>query len=215
MDWLVSYAALTAVFVVTPGASTALVLRNAMAGGRRAGLETASGIALGNGTYAAAAGLGLSTVLLTVPGALPAIRALGGCYLLWLGGAGIVRASRRAFAGDESTASPRASQQASPARSSVERQPFVEGLVTNLLNPAIPLFYATYVPQFLSANVSFWPRFGALAVVHVLMALSMHSFYAVTAGTASTLLMRPRARLVVDITAGLALVALALQLLRA
>ncbi len=205
MHWLTSYVALTALFVVTPGASTALVFRNSISGGRRSGLKTASGIAVGNTTYAAASGLGLSSLLLAAPQALTSIRLVGACYLAWLGLAGLVQARRRPTPDgiDQPGQSPRGE---GPGR------PFVEGLTTNLVNPAIPLFYATYVPQFVAPESPFWPRFGTLAVVHVLMALSTHSFYAITIGSASGVLMRPRARRRIEIVTSLMLLGLAGQM---
>lgn len=205
MHWLTSYVALTALFVITPGASTALVLRNSIAGGRLWGLKTASGIALGNGTYAAASGLGLSSLLLAAPQATAWIRALGACYLAWLGLAGLRRATQQ-LAPDVAVALQQRPGGEKPPR------PFVQGLTTNLLNPAIPLFYATYVPQFVAPEAPFWPRFGALAVVHVLMALSTHSFYAVTMGSASRAMMRPRARRRVEVVTSLMLIGLAAQM---
>jgi threonine/homoserine/homoserine lactone efflux protein len=205
VHWLTSYAALTALFVITPGASTALVLRNSIAGGRRSGLETASGIALGNSTYAAASGLGLSSLLLAAPQALASIRLVGACYLGWLGLAGLIHAAQGQTLGVTELPHQR------PAGEK-HRRPFVEGLTTNLLNPAIPLFYATYVPQFVAPETPFWPRFGTLAVVHVLMALSTHSFYAVTIGSAAGALVRPRARRRIDVVTSLMLIGLAAQM---
>ena len=64
----------TFVLVVTPGSTTAVVVRNTLEGGRRAGYLTALGAALANSTIAIACGLGLSVLISVWPGSLEAIR---------------------------------------------------------------------------------------------------------------------------------------------
>ena len=71
--------------VVTPGSTTAVVVRNTLEGGRRAGYLTALGAALANTIIAVACGLGLSVLLAVWPGSLDAIRIAGAIFLSWLG----------------------------------------------------------------------------------------------------------------------------------
>ena len=80
-----AYLPFTAVLVATPGAATAVVVRNTLAGGRRAGMAAALGAALGNTTHAAAAGLGLAVLVTRWPAGLTAIRVAGAAFLCWLG----------------------------------------------------------------------------------------------------------------------------------
>ena len=87
-----AYFAFTAVLVATPGATTAVVVRNTLAGGRRAGMAAALGAAIGNTTHAVAAGLGLAVLVARWPDALTAIRIAGGVYLGWLGLRSLARA---------------------------------------------------------------------------------------------------------------------------
>ncbi len=182
LSTVLAYAGLAALFVLAPGMSTAVVLRNTAEGGRRAGLLTAFGIAAGNATWAAAAGLGLGLVLRQSPGALDALRVIGAVFLTWLG----VRSLRRAV----DLRRGRAGAAAAPAHARIPSASamFGEGTVTNLLNPSIPVFYAATVPQFIGPGTSFVPAFLLLSGLHVTMALACHSAYAMAFGGLATAL---------------------------
>ena len=80
-----AYLTFTAILVVTPGSTTAVVVRNTLLGGRRAGLATALGAAAANTTHATLAGIGLSVLLTTFPHIVDVVRLGGAAYLAWLG----------------------------------------------------------------------------------------------------------------------------------
>jgi len=137
---LAAYVATTAALVATPGASTTVVVRNALDGGWRSGFATASGIALANTTHAVLTGAGVGLVLHEHPAALLVVSVLGAIYLAWLG----VGSLRRAWAG---AGTPMVTQIAGTATTASAG--FREGLTVNLLNPAIMTFYLVVVPGFL------------------------------------------------------------------
>ncbi len=203
MTSLVAFVGLTALLVLTPGMSTAVVLRNTAEGGRAAGLATAFGIALGNASWAVAAGLGLGALLHRWPGALDTLRLGGAVCLTWLGAGSLRRAwtLRRAAAED---AGPGAHTRA-PGWPVF----FGEGAVTNLLNPSIPIYYLGSVPQFIGRGDRFAGAFALLGGIHVVMAFLCHGAYAVAFGqVARELSSRGRAWILHAVT-GAALIALA------
>lgn len=213
MPSLSAYVALTALFVITPGASTALVFRSALEAGRAGGLLTASGIAVGNSTYAVAAGLGLSTLVTRHAGALQGIKLAGACYLIWLGLESLLRSRREWHVVQASGGTlPHVASHADAARLDPGHW-FRQGVVTNLLNPAIPVFYASYVTQFVVPHGPFWPRFTLLSIIHVTMAFVVHSFYALTLGHAAGVLLRPRVRLGIQAFTGVALIVLGARMI--
>ena len=164
-----AFLAVTAVFVVTPGSTTAVVVRNTLAGGHRAGLSAALGAAVANSTHATLAGLGLWVLVGRWPALLDAIRAAGAAYLAWLGLQSLMRALR---------ARPSRTVAQSDAVPPLEhRSSFIEGITVNLLNPAIISFYVAVVPTFMPPSP---PRgyFALLAASHVSMALICHSGWA-------------------------------------
>ena len=201
---LSAYVVLTAILVVTPGASTAVVVRNVLSGGRAAGLAAACGIAVANTTWAVAAGLGVTALLARAPTVFAAIRIGGAAYLAVLG----LRALGRAWRGSGDSMTTRATATAGPDR----RAAFREGVATNLLNPPIATFYIAVVPSFLATPAP--GRFALLASIHIGLALLCHTAWALGFDALGTVWTRPAARRGVDAAVGVALLALAVRMLR-
>jgi threonine/homoserine/homoserine lactone efflux protein len=202
---LAAYVTLTALLVVTPGASTALVIRHALGGGRTAGLAAAAGIAVANASWAAAAGLGITAVLTRAPVVFTAIRFGGAAYLAVLGLRTLARAFKPAngiLPTDDGglTASPNV------------RPAFRDGVAVNLMNPPIATFYLVVVPSFMPAPSA--ARFALLASIHVTMAFVCHAAWVIGFHGMRTLWTRPAARRAVDAAVGIALMALAVRMLR-
>ena len=177
-----AFLAVTAVFVVTPGSTTAVVVRNTLAGGHRAGLSAALGAAAANSAHATLAGLGLWVLVGRWPAMLDAIRAAGAAYLAWLGLQSLMRALR--------PRPMRISAPSDPIPPLEQRPSFVEGLTVNLLNPAIISFYVAVVPTFMPPS----PQrgyFALLAASHVSMALVCHSGWAYAFHTLRQIFARP------------------------
>jgi threonine/homoserine/homoserine lactone efflux protein len=202
---LLGYLSLTAALVVTPGATTALVVRNTLAGGWRGGLAAAAGAAVANTTHATIAGLGLAVFVAHVPGLLMAIRLAGGLYLGWLG----LSSLRRLING---SALPISSAIISGEDSIAHHHAFREGVTVNLLNPPIAVFYLAVVPTFIRANAS--PgRYALLAAIHVTMAFTCHGIWAFAMDRLRHMLTQPNARLALEGLTGAALLLLSLRIL--
>ena len=201
---LSAYVVLTAILVVTPGASTAVVVRNVLSGGRAAGLAAACGIAVANTTWAVAAGLGVTALLARAPIVFAAIRIGGAAYLAVLG----LRALGRAWRGSGDSMTTRATAAAGQDR----RAAFREGVATNLLNPPIATFYIAVVPSFLATPAP--GRFALLASIHIGLALLCHTAWALGFDALGTVWTRPAARRGIDAAVGVALLALAVRMLR-
>jgi threonine/homoserine/homoserine lactone efflux protein len=201
---LAAYITLTALLVITPGSSTAMVVRHALGGGRAAGLATAAGIAVANTTWAAAAGLGVTAILARVPLVFEAIRFGGAAYLAALG----IRAFGRAWTPPEEIPSTGADSTVQPDLGPA----FRDGIVVNLLNPPIALFYMVVVPSFLPAPAP--GRFALLAAIHVGLALLCHAVWALGFATLRKVWARPDTRRIIDGAIGAALLALTVRMLR-
>ena len=205
---LLAYLTYTVILVATPGATTAVVVRNTLHGGRGAGLTAAVGAALANTSHAMAAGLGLAVLFARWPSALIALRISGGCYLGWLGAVSVYRVIRYPDGGvrmlsDGRTASPSIDDR---------RGSFRQGLMVNLLNPAIATFYLVVVPAFVPAAAPWW-YFATLASVHIGMALTFHGVWAIALDKLRTVFHPPIARRVLAGATGIALLALAARIL--
>ena len=198
-----AFCSFTFVLVVTPGSTTAVVVRNTLEGGRRAGYMTALGAAAANTTIAIACGIGLSVLLAVWPQSLDAIRIGGALFLGWLGGSSLWRAWSKPDGGIRLTLDP----DAAPARSHALAY-FGDGLAINLLSPVIISYYLSVVPSFVPAGA---PRFyySGLAATHVSLAMLCHAMWATALDFMRRWFVQPGRRRLLQAATGLALIALA------
>lgn len=121
--------------VITPGLDTMLALRHALLGGRKAGLTAVLGITTGCLVWGTASILGLTALLTASEGAYNVVRILGAAYLIWLGATALWKTLPR---------------NRKPATEDVQvpagRSAFRAGLMTNLLNPKVGVFYMSLLP---------------------------------------------------------------------
>lgn len=194
----------TFVLVVTPGSTTAVVVRNTLEGGRRAGYFTALGAALANTSIAIACGLGLSVLLEVWPGSLDVIRIAGALFLATLGAMSLYRAFRFDDGGIKLTVDPNAA----PARSHAAAY-VGDGLGINILSPVIISFYLSVVPGFIPAGASRF-YYSGLAATHVGLAVACHSAWATGLDALRRFFVAPWTRRALQAGTGLALIGLAI-----
>ncbi|MBS1029048.1 LysE family translocator [Gluconobacter albidus] len=139
---LLTFAAAAAVFTITPGLDTAMTLRTATTSGWKAGLAAVVGICLGLGIWGLAAAFGLTALLAASETAFTVVKWAGALYLAWLG-IGLILHPRASLG----TAG------AAPVHDDA-RAAFRRGLLTNLLNPKVGIFYMTFMPQFIPPHVN-------------------------------------------------------------
>lgn len=160
---LALFTAACAVLTATPGPDMLLIASRSLGQGRMAGLLTYAGIATGSYLQAFAAALGLSQLFLVVPAAYDVLRFIGAAYLAWLAWT-TLRAQAPLFAPD-------ANHAALPLR-----RIFVQGMLTNLLNPKMALFMLALLPQFLK------PEAGSIALQVIVLATILNLMGLVTNG---------------------------------
>jgi threonine/homoserine/homoserine lactone efflux protein len=199
-----AFVSFTFVLVVTPGSTTAVVVRNTLEGGRRAGYLTAAGAATANSLIAVVCALGLSAMS---PGVLDAIRVGGALFLAWLGASSLYRAWLRPDGGIQLTLHPAAA----PSRAH-GRAYFGDGLAINLLSPVIISYYLSVVPSFIPSGA---PRlsYTGLAATHVTLAWLCHAMWATALDFMRRWFVQPWRRRALQAATGLALIALAATVL--
>jgi threonine/homoserine/homoserine lactone efflux protein len=196
MAELAGFLVVAAVVICTPGQDTGLTIRNALAGGRRSGLATALGVASGQAVWTVAAAAGLVALLRASQPAFTALRLVGAAYLVFLGLQSLVAAARR-----------RHRPHAPAAARSTPGGSLRQGLLSNLANPKMAVFFTSLLPQFgtsLAALLAFGLLFSLLTGVWL-------TAYAVAAARARGLLQRERIRRTLDAVTGAVLVALGLR----
>ena len=136
--WL--FIATAVVLVLTPGQDTFFILGRSLTGGRSAGIAAALGITAGSIGHTLLAALGLSALLATSPYAFMAVKFAGAAYLIYIG----VRALLSRAAGLPGERARDGADGWGPA--------FRQGVITNLLNPKVALFFLALMPQFINSG---------------------------------------------------------------
>ncbi len=162
---------------VTPGPATLYVLSRSVGQGRAAGVYSALGLAMGNLFHAAAAGLGLSIVLVYSPVAFFCVKIFGACYLLYLG---ILM-----LFSEENALRP-----ATVSKNSIAGEIFRQGFMIEILNPNAALFFLSFLPQFVdSSKGSPALQLFVLGCIFLFTALPVDLFIAFMGGRVATYLM--------------------------
>jgi threonine/homoserine/homoserine lactone efflux protein len=199
---LLAFIGVAALLTIAPGPDMALVLRNALRGGRAAVLPTAAGICTGCIVWGGASSLGVAALLATSAQLYEGLKLAGAVYLIVLGVLALRAAVRAGRAGEDTGSLPPRS------RSSAYRQ----GLVTNLLNPKVGVFYATFVPQFIAPGQPVFTTSLLLACIHAAMGLVWLTIYGYGATRLANVLGRGRGRQALEAATGTVLVAFGLRL---
>lgn len=131
---LLAFALIVLGFQVIPGPATILTITRSLSGGRRIGLATGFGIALGDMVHTVMVALGLSAILMTSALAFSIVKYLGVAYLLFLG----ISAMLHKTPGSE----------AMPIIRITPRQAFAQAILAEVLNPKTALFFLAFLPQF-------------------------------------------------------------------
>lgn len=204
---VLAFIGVAALLTITPGADTMLVLRSVLAHGRWAGILTTLGIVSGLLVHATLSALGLSLILVRSAQLFHIVKLAGAAYLVFLGLQSIWVLIRHRDEVDPAEALP---DPAGP-RPEVWRS-FVEGLLNNLLNPKVAIFYLAFLPQFISPGDPVLGKSILLAFIHLLMGIVWLSLVAVSVERMRGLLVRPLNRRRLEAVAGVILIGLGLRL---
>lgn len=130
---LLSFLLSSLIIAATPGIATIYVLNNSASLGRKEGILSALGIMTGGMIYNILAAIGLSSIIYIFPNMLSLIKIVGGLYLVYIG---IV------------TLKSKQNNESSNASLVLKNDCYIRGVITNLANPKILLFFVTFIPQF-------------------------------------------------------------------
>jgi threonine/homoserine/homoserine lactone efflux protein len=184
---MIGFALVAAVVICTPGPDTALTIRNTLVGGRGNGFRTAQGVALGQALWTLAASAGIAALVAASQPVFVALRVAGAAYLVWLG----LQALAAAVRGRRHEHRPRGSAAG-----------FRQGLLSNLANPKMAVFFTSLLPQFATG----FGQLLALGLVFATMTLVWLSAYALAVARTKRWLVRGRVRRALDAVTGVALV---------
>src|SRR6201996_2591472 len=187
--------------VLTPGPNMIYLISRSIAQGRRAGLISLGGVALGFVFYMLCAAFGITALLFAVPYAYDALRFGGALYLLWLSWQVVKTNGRSPF-------------QVRELAVGGPRKLFAMGFVTNLLNPKIAMLYLALLPQFIDpAQGSVLVQSLVLGAIQIVISVSVNAMIALAAGSIAIFLgTRPTWLLVQRYLMGTVLAGLAMKM---
>lgn len=200
---ILAFTVVAALLTLAPGPDTFLVVRNALRGGGRDGMLTALGISSGLYVHALLSAVGVSAVLAHSAAAFLVLKVAGAGYLAWLGLQSLVAAARPQASPDPGVVA--------PARVPAARS-FREGLLTNLLNPKVIVFYLALLPQFISPGDAVVPKSLLLAAIHCALGIAWLCFVSWGVDRSRQFFLRPRLRRFMDGVCGAVLVGFGLRL---
>ncbi|WP_433336651.1 LysE family translocator [Spirillospora sp. CA-294931] len=197
---LIAFVLTSMVAMITPGPDMLFVLGCGMRGGPRAGLLATAGVATSVAVHIAVAAAGLAALFAAVPTAFTVVRVVGAAYLIYLG---VQMIRKRHEVQDEDTTGGMS-----------DRRAYLNGLVTNLLNPKMVTFTIAFLPQFVNPSLGHvWLQFAILGAILVVLEFLVDGTIGVMAGRIGGWLRRRRdVRRRIDVATGGIFVGLGVRL---
>jgi len=208
-------AGVLAVLTVVPGPDMALVTKRAVASGWRDGLRTVGGITAGLLVWGVLTVVGLAAVLAASATAFTVVKLAGAAYLVFLGVQGLWQNRRARARSSKASASdapdaPDASGAATarPASGS----PWRTGLVSNLVNPKIAVFYTGLLPSLAPSGLSAQAGMVLLVLLHAAITLALLGCYVLLLATARAFFEKPSVRRAMNRITGVVLIGFGLKI---
>ncbi|MGW4125483.1 LysE family translocator [Nocardia sp. NPDC004711] len=203
---LASFAVASLIVILVPGSDVFLLLRVSVSEGVVAGLKALGGIHLGNVIQATMMISGIGLVISRIPGALTALKYLGAAYLLYLAVSSLRAVLRpsNVMATTEGETNTRVDQRPSP---------FLQGLLANITNPKVLIFFVAFFPQFLGHASNTAIQLLVLSTIFIALAVVWEGMIVVGAGRLGRMTNSVRFTKVMDVACTTAFTGLAVALL--
>jgi len=160
---ILTFMAVASLLVISPGPNGFLIAKTVPMSGRKAGFANIAGFVAAFYLHGTLSIFGISILLLQSGMAFFIFKMLGAAYLIWIG----IKAIRNAFKKEDTLATGATHENQKPASMRVA---FIEGFLTNALNPKVSMFYLAAFPQFISQSQ------GALSAYSLVFAHSLVNF---------------------------------------
>ncbi|MCM3761950.1 LysE family translocator [Alkalihalobacillus oceani] len=161
---------LTLFIVLSPGIDTALITKRTIADGRQHGYKMALGITTGTLVHTCAAAFGLSVVLMQSALAFEIVKYIGAIYLIYLGASSFFQANKQGKMAHMTKQDDQTRRRTSA---------YKQGLMSNVLNPKVALFYLTFLPQFVSSSsaIPVTAQLMMMGIIHTVLSITWFLLY--------------------------------------
>ena len=206
MHALLAFIGVSFIVIATPGPDTAMTIRNTLRGGRVGGVFTALGIAVGQTIWAFATSIGIVALLIASEPVFLALKYAGAVYLFYLGVQALREAVRPSVSQDTAPAAGRDGPKLTRLRA------FWQGIVSDLGNPKMAVFFASLLPQFVPPGEASFSALLFRGCIFALMTFVWLALYAALVAKLGDFLRRGAARRIVEGLTGFVLVGLGVRL---
>lgn len=196
-----AFVSVSAVVIVVPGPDTAMTIRNTLLGGRGVGVVTGLGVSLGQLVWTLAASAGIAALLVASKPAFLVVKLVGAAYLIVLGLHALYSAWKS-----------RTAVELPPRKRTSVRGGLAQGLVSNLSNPKMAVFFMALLPQFVPAGGATFGWSVLLGLVFCVLTFLWLACYAFVVAKAGTFLRAPRVKRILDAVTGTVLVGLGVRI---
>jgi threonine/homoserine/homoserine lactone efflux protein len=200
---LLAFIGIAAIITITPGSDMALVTRVALARGKSAAWLTSFGIVSGLLVWGVVSAAGISALLNASATLYTILRLAGAAYLIFLGAQALLARVPAHSTAAEEVPPPTRHQRAGA---------YGQGLLNNLLNPKIGVFYTAFLPQFIAPGQPVFLMSVLLASIHAVLGIIWLLSYAAILTRVGDLFRRPHVRRAMERVTGVVLVGLGLRL---
>lgn len=197
MNDFLTFLLLSLFVVMSPGIDTALITKRTISDGRQAGFKIALGITTSCLVHTLAAALGLSAILMQSALAFEIIKYVGAIYLIYLGLSSFIK---------------RKNNQETNRQPESKKSAFIQGLLSNVLNPKVAVFFITFLPQFVSTDTNTTAQLILMGATYTFLSIAWFIVYVLFINILREWLMSPKVQAVMDKATGLVLIGFGLKL---
>ncbi|PGT83893.1 LysE family translocator [Bacillus sp. AFS040349] len=199
MSDFLTFLVLSLFVVMSPGIDTALITKRTISDGRKDGFSMALGITTGSFVHTFAAAFGLSAILLQSAVAFEIVKYVGAFYLIYLGISSFISRKKK---------DPAAEQQ----NAQMKKSAFKQGLISNVINPKVAMFFLTFLPQFIQTGENATQQLIIMGVIYTLLSISWFFIYVFFINYIREWLLSPKVQIIMDRATGLVLIGFGLKL---
>ena len=186
--------------IILPGPDTAIVTKNTITGGRKAGMQSMLGTCAGLGIHTVACVAGLSALIVQSAFAFTVLKYIGAIYLCYLG----IRTWMNMRAKKEKAVALEPTAKGNSA--------FKQAFFTNITNPKVAVFFLTFLPQFLAPDAQpFW-AFLAMGIIYAVLTFIWFVFYVLLLDSIRTFMNKPATQAAMEAITGTVLVGFGIKL---
>lgn len=201
MNDLFTFLLLSLFVVMSPGIDTALITKRTISDGRKDGFKMALGITAGSLVHTLAVAFGLSAILMQSAIAFEIVKYVGAIYLIYLGVSSfITRKNKQAHNNEQFNEGSRS------------KAAFKQGLISNVLNPKVAMFFITFLPQFVMNGNNVTAQLITMGVIYTLLSITWFFIYVFFINYLREWLMSDKVQNIMDKTTGLVLIGFGLKL---